>query len=143
MRCSVVLQRIAVGYGADNEFEGADINTGLAGGSELAIVPHGERVALAGIAALEPATEPSLPLLARPVRELPLVGMAESVIADGVRGGERRRRRLHRHGVLDPARRCRAAFPPEGMSATRALPIALGIAMRWWLLTPVTSSTAI
>src|SRR5262245_51952580 len=45
-------------------------------------------VALAGIAAVETAAEPSHTLLARTVCELPLVSVAESVIADRMRGGE-------------------------------------------------------
>jgi hypothetical protein len=49
----------------------------------------GKRVALAGVAAVEPAAEPSLALFARAMRELPLIGMPEGVIADRMRGGER------------------------------------------------------
>src|SRR5262245_4662867 len=57
--------------------------------SKLATALNCKRVALAGIAALETAAEPSLALLARAVSELPLVGMAEGVVADRMRGGER------------------------------------------------------
>ena len=60
-----------------------------AAGSEFAIVLHGKGVTLAGIAVFETAAEPSFPLLARAMRELPLIGLAESVIADDMRGGER------------------------------------------------------
>src|SRR5262249_48890355 len=57
--------------------------------SQLAIAPNRKRVALAGVAAVEAAAEPSHALLARPARELRLVGLAEGVVADRVRGGER------------------------------------------------------
>ena len=65
------------------------MKTGSGGDSEFAIVLHGKRIALAGVAALETAAEPSFPLLAGAVRERPLIRMAEGVIADRVRGGER------------------------------------------------------
>src|SRR5262245_13319858 len=75
--------------------------------SQLAIVPDGKRVTLASVAALEAAAEPSLTLLARPVRELPRVGMAEGVVADRVRGRERLAEIL----VRDLERRARRATP--------------------------------
>ena len=90
--------------------EGAGRKTGSGGGSEFAIVAHGKRVALAGIAALEPAAEPALPLLARAVRELPLIRMAEGVIPDRVRGGERFPQIL----VRDLERRSRRMTPDAG-----------------------------
>src|SRR5262245_61089369 len=75
--------------------------------SKLAIALDRKRVALAGVAALEAAPEPSLALLARPVGETSLVGMAEGVIADRVRGGERFAEIL----VRDLERRARRVTP--------------------------------
>src|SRR4030095_4654965 len=66
-----------------------------------------KRVALAGIAAIETAAEPSLALFARAVRELPLVGMAEGVVANRVRRGERFAQIL----VRDLKRRARRVTP--------------------------------
>jgi hypothetical protein len=57
--------------------------------SKRAMALNLEGVALAGVTAIGAAAEPSVALLAHPVRELPLVGMAEGVVADRVRGGER------------------------------------------------------
>src|SRR5262252_8277158 len=74
------------------------------------MVLHGKRVALPGIAALETAAEPSHTLLARTVRERPLVRVAEGVIADRVRGGEGFTEIL----VRDLERRARCATPDAG-----------------------------
>src|SRR5262245_61682060 len=77
---------------------------------EFAIALDGKRVALAGIAALEPAVEPSLTLLARAVRKRPLVSVAERVIADRVRGVEGFAQIL----VRDLERRARRTAPDAG-----------------------------
>jgi hypothetical protein len=69
-----------------------------------------KRVALAGIAAVETAAEPSLALFARAVRETPLVGMAERVVADRVCGGER----FAQIVVRDLERRPRRVTPDTG-----------------------------
>src|SRR5262252_3964708 len=74
------------------------------------MVLHGKRVALPGIAALETAAEPSHTLLARTVRERPLVRVAERVIADRVRGGEGFAEIL----VRDLERCARCATPDAG-----------------------------
>src|SRR5215472_7506712 len=71
------------------------------------MVLHGKRVALAGIATLETAAEPSFTLLARTVRERPLVRVAEGVIANRVRGGEGFAEIL----IRDLQRRARRATP--------------------------------
>ena len=92
------------------------MNTGPGGDSEFAIVAHGKRVALAGIAALEPAAEPSFPLFARAVGELPLIRMAEGVIADRVRGRERFSEIL----VRDLKRRLRRTTPQQRCSPRAA-----------------------
>src|SRR5262245_53401092 len=75
--------------------------------SQLTIAPNRKRVALARVASLEAAAEPSLALFARPVRELPLIGMTEGVVTDSVRGSERFPEIL----VRDLERRARGVTP--------------------------------
>ena len=75
--------------------------------SKLLRALNRKRVALTGITAVEAAAEPSLPLFARAMGELPLVGMAEGVVADRMRGGERFPEIL----VRDLKRRLRGTTP--------------------------------
>src|SRR5262245_28402487 len=82
--------------------------------SQSAIVLNGKRVALAGIAALESATEPSLALLARAVRKRPLVGLAEGVVTDRVRGGER-----FAEVLVRDRERCARGVTPDTRKAIR------------------------
>jgi hypothetical protein len=93
-----------------------------------------KRVALAGIAAVETAAEPSLALFARAVRELPLVGMTERVVADRMRGSEG----FAQIVVRDLERRARRVTPDTGkairlqLDAYRVLVRGLASWSAWW-----------